>query len=59
MGLIIEPKGVDFIVGPSVLTDKDRKEISAVITAYKKTGKLPAKTKGVAKTIRRKRKIIS
>ncbi len=59
MGLIREPKGVDLIVGPSVLTDKDRKEISAVITAYKKTGKLPVKAKGVTKAIRGKRKAIS
>jgi hypothetical protein len=45
MGLIREPKGVDFIVGPSVLTDKDRKMISEIIAKYKKTGKLPSKAK--------------
>ncbi len=45
MGLIREPKGVDFIVGPSVLTDKDRKIISEIITNYKKTGMLPPKRK--------------
>ncbi|HXL56412.1 MAG TPA: hypothetical protein VN958_09155 [Chitinophagaceae bacterium] len=45
MGLIREPKGVDLIVGPSVLTDKDRKMISEIIANYKKTGKLPSKIK--------------
>lgn len=45
MGLIREPKGVDFIVGPSVLTDKDRIIISEIISNYKKTGKLPPQTK--------------
>ncbi|MEO6290178.1 MAG: hypothetical protein ABIO76_09670 [Ginsengibacter sp.] len=45
MGLIREPKGVDFIVGPSVLTEKDKKMISDIIANYKKTGKLPSKQK--------------
>lgn len=45
MGLIREPKGVDFIVEPSVLTDKDRTMISEIIANYKKNGKLPSKPK--------------
>ncbi len=45
MGLIREPKGVDFIVGPSILTDKDKKIISKIITDYKRTGKLPSAVK--------------
>ena len=45
MGLISEPKGVDLIVGPSILTEKDRKIISEIIANYKKTGKLPSKAK--------------
>ena len=45
MGYIVEPDGVDFFVDPTLLTGKDRKEISDVIAYYKKTG--------------RKRKIIS
>jgi hypothetical protein len=53
MGLIREPKGIDFIVGPSVLTDKDRKMISEIIANYKKTGKLPSKAK--KETSRRRR----
>ncbi len=43
MGLIREPKGVDLIVGPSILTEQDRKAISEIITAYKRTGKVPVK----------------
>ncbi len=45
MGLVREPKGVDFIVGPSVLTKEDRKVISDIIANYKKTGHLPSKQK--------------
>ena len=45
MGLIKEPNGVDLIVGPSVLTDDDRKMISQIIANYKRTGKLPNKQK--------------
>ena len=36
MGYIREPKGVDFIVAPSALTEKDRQEISAFIANYRK-----------------------
>ena len=45
MGLIKEPKGVDLVVGPSVVTEQDRKLISEIITNYKLTGKLPSKKK--------------
>jgi hypothetical protein len=45
MGLIKEPKGVDLIVGPSILTEQDRQIISEIIATYKRTGKLPAKTR--------------
>ena len=44
MGYIKEPKGVDLVIGPSVLTDQDRKMISEIIANYKRTGKLPSKT---------------
>lgn len=48
MGLIKEPKGIDLVVGPSVLTEQERLLISQIIAAYKRTGKLPLKTdKGV------------
>jgi len=43
MGIIKEPKGVDLIVAPSVLTEEDKKLISQVIENYKKTGKKPSK----------------
>jgi hypothetical protein len=41
MGFIKEPKGVDLIVGHSKLTKAGKKEISAIIAEYKKTGKVP------------------
>ena len=47
MGLIKEPKGVDLLVGPSVLTEQDRKMISEIIANYKLTGKLPSKKKRI------------
>ena len=53
MGFIKEPKGVDLVIEPSVLTDQDRKMISEIIANYKRTGKLPSKTKrdGLARKI--------
>lgn len=47
MGLIKEPKGVDLLVGPSVLTEQDKKIISEIIANYKLTGKLPSKKKQI------------
>ena len=35
MGHIKEPKGVDFVIQSTPLTDKDRKEISGFIADYK------------------------
>jgi hypothetical protein len=35
MGFIKEPKGVDFVINSTPLTDKDRKEISQFIKEYK------------------------
>lgn len=46
MGHIKEPKGVDFIVSPSVLNDEDRKAFSDAIADYRKTGEI----KGIDKT---------
>jgi hypothetical protein len=40
MGYIKEPKGVDFVVEPHVLTDEDRKIMSKIIADYKATGKI-------------------
>jgi hypothetical protein len=38
MGYIKEPKGVDFIVEPHVVTVEDRRIISEAIAHYKATG---------------------
>ena len=43
MGLIREPKGIDLVIEPSVLTEQDRKMISEIIADYKRTRKLPKK----------------
>jgi hypothetical protein len=40
MGYIKEPKGVDFVVEPHVLTDEDQKIMSKIIADYKATGKI-------------------
>jgi hypothetical protein len=39
MGYIREPKGVDFVVDPKPLTEKDRIMISEAIAYYKATGR--------------------
>jgi hypothetical protein len=39
MGYIKEPKGVDFVVEPHVVTAEDRRIISDAIAHYKATGK--------------------
>jgi hypothetical protein len=39
MGYIKEPKGVDFVVEPHVVTNEDRKVISDAIAYYKANGK--------------------
>ncbi|MBI3233880.1 MAG: hypothetical protein HYZ42_07530 [Bacteroidetes bacterium] len=49
MGHIKEPKGIDFVIQSTPLTDKDRKEISNFIADYKakndKKGRLQTKPK--------------
>ncbi len=42
MGYIKEPKNVDLVVSPSVLTDENKKKISDAIAEYHKTGKTSA-----------------
>lgn len=39
MGYIKEPKGIDFVVDPQPLTEKDKSLISHAITYYKQTGR--------------------
>ncbi|WP_158799497.1 hypothetical protein [Pedobacter sp. L105] len=41
MGYIKEPKGVDFIIAPSVLSDQDKELFREAIATYKKIGKTP------------------
>jgi hypothetical protein len=41
MGYIEEPKDVDLVVAPSVLTDAIKNEIMQAIAQYKKTGHKP------------------
>ena len=55
MGYIKEPKGVDFIIKSNPLTDKDRSDISKLITDYKKKSKLMKENK----TIRPSRKKVA
>ena len=45
MGYIKEPVGVDFVVDPTPLTEKERKRISEIIAYYKATGKRMPMTK--------------
>jgi hypothetical protein len=54
MGYIKEPKGVDFVVEPHVVTEEDRKIISEAIAHYKATGKFkrvpnPKKARRISK----------
>ena len=39
MGYIKEPKGVNFVVEPYVVTEEDKRIISEAIAHYKATGK--------------------
>lgn len=58
MGLIREPKGVDFFVDPTPLTDKEKARISEIIALYKKTGqKLEFKAIKSARPISKKKHI--
>jgi hypothetical protein len=54
MGYIKEPKGVDFVVEPHVVTDEDRKVISEAIAYYKAKGKF----KRVPRTKKARRSIV-
>lgn len=59
MGYITEPKGVEFVVDPKPLTEKDKKMISEVISHYKTTGKkkrVPSR-KVTSKTVKNKKAI--
>lgn len=45
MGYIREPKNIDLVVGPSVLTEANKKAIARAIAQYKKSGTKPADAK--------------
>ena len=49
MGYIKEPAGIDFVVGPAILTREDRKKISEIIAYYKSTGRKMSLRKSTAK----------
>lgn len=58
MGYIKEPKGVDFVVEPHVLTDEDQQIMSKIIADYKATGKITRapkakKTKSTGRKVKR------
>jgi hypothetical protein len=50
MGFVREPKGVDFIIKSEPLTEKERKEISKFIAAYKANSKQEKSKKLTYKT---------
>jgi len=61
MGYIKEPKGIDFVVEPHVVTVEDRKVISEAIAHYKATGKFntvpkPKRVRRAAKATKKKAK---
>jgi hypothetical protein len=56
MGYIREPKGVDFVVEPHVVTDEDRKIMSKIIADYKATGKITRASRPKRKASRTKKK---
>ncbi len=58
MGYIKEPKGIDFVVEPHVVTKEDQEIMSKIIADYKATGKITRaprarKGRGVAKKVKR------
>lgn len=60
MGLIKEPKDVDFFVDPTPLTSEQKKMLSEAIAYYKATGRIKMYRAGAAKKrshVKRKRKI--
>ena len=58
MGYIKEPKGVDFVVEPHVVTAEDKRIISEAIAHYKATGKFKkvSKPKRARRTAKKAKK---
>lgn len=44
MGYVREPKDVDLVVGPSILTEATKNKIADAIEEYRRTGKKPVRT---------------
>jgi hypothetical protein len=61
MGIVKEPKGVDFVVDSRSLTNSEKSEISDVIAQYKKTGniKITSATKNKKQSKKESDSIIS
>ena len=57
MGYIKEPKGVDFVVEPHVVTEKDRRIMTQIIADYKATGKITRAPRPKRKTNRSIKKV--
>jgi len=59
MGYIREPKGVDFVVEPHIVTDEDRKIMSKIIAEYRATRKItraPRPQRKVSRTSKKAKK---
>ena len=57
MGYIKEPKGVDFVVEPHIVTAEDRKIMSKIIADYKATGKITRAPRAKRKARRSTKKV--
>ena len=57
MGYIKEPKGVDFVVEPHVVTEEDRRIMAQIIADYKATGKITRAPRPKRKASRSAKKV--
>jgi hypothetical protein len=54
MGYVKEPKNVDLVVGPSILTEDTKDNIARAIAQYRETGKKPDSVEiAIRKPVRR------
>lgn len=59
MGIIKEPKGINFTVDPRPISAQDRKDITEIIAHYKLTGKKIRKTTVTLCATKSKRKKVT
>lgn len=59
MGLIREPLGVDFVVDPRPLTEKEKQQISEYIRAYKARHSKKAGSNRTIRTSAPRKKVIA